>query len=494
MSSSQIMAPLRIIWLNFCVILFFLCFILRLFHPIKLWNEYTSSKSNIGNSDILVLAQTLVLLIGEQASNLHIQLTVNISSQSCSTSILLSHFGIMISLISHMFYYNCSINLTYFHSLGFLLGISIVTQILSGLILTSSFSSSAPFSCIISIQRNVYAGYLYRYYHCTLPSIIFILIYLHILKAFYAGSLIYLHLVLTTGLLLYVSLMVIGFLGYVLPFGQMSFWGSTVILNFLNLIPDLTELISGGYFIHLTTIQRLLVIHFILPFIVIIIIFTHLLFLHQLSSHSPFVVISILFSYYLLLKDILILFLLIGSIFYQFYSFLIISHSDNSLSVNQLITPHHIVPEWYFLFFYSILKCIPSKYCGLIILMSILITLILLSSSILIFGNVLSVLTVQFSSRSVAFCPSDVSLTSHAMSRLITSQFHCQILVFLSLPHHHSPFNLYHLVTIIVVLSHVGSQLPKDRLIHFGRLLLLNINLFALLILHLSYSRITEIN
>jgi ubiquinol-cytochrome c reductase cytochrome b subunit len=186
-------------------------------------------------------------------------------------------------------------------------------------------------------------------------------------------------------------LIVIAFLGYVLPWGQMSYWGATVITNVLSFIPDIVEWICGSFFVYNPTLNRFFVLHFILPFLVMCLLLFHIFYLHLLGSSNPLGSINtnnkVTFFSYILNKDIygfLILFTLycmqLG------YGLLLVSHPDNALEVNILVTPFHIVPEWYFLSFYAKLKTIPDKNSGICILI-ITILLFFMSDS---FGFVIN--------------------------------------------------------------------------------------------------------
>ena len=168
--------------------------------------------------------------------------------------------------------------------------------------------------------------------------------------------------------------MSISFIGYVLPFGQMSLWGATVITNLLSSIPSLIEFICGGYYIHNPTLKRFFILHFILPFILIFILFLHIFYLHLYSSNNPLKYNTnnkIPFLIYILYKDLYTFIITIFTYTLQsYFSISTLSHPDNSLETNPLITPLHIVPEWYFLCQYAILKGIPNKNSGFIIFLS----------------------------------------------------------------------------------------------------------------------------
>merc|ERR1712146_551084 len=175
-----------------------------------------------------------------------------------------------------------------------------------------------------------------------------------------------------TGIFLYLFLLMIAFLGYVLPWGQKSFWGATVITNVLSTIPDLVEWICGSFFVYNPTLNRFFVLHFVLPFLIMDFLLFHIFYLHLFGSSHPLICNSnnkIAFFSYIFSKDCYGFLLLLIFYFLQIgFGILVVSHPDNALEVNILITPFHIVPEWYFLSFYTLLKTIPDKNTGINIL------------------------------------------------------------------------------------------------------------------------------
>jgi ubiquinol-cytochrome c reductase cytochrome b subunit len=224
---------------------------------------------------------------------------------------------------------------------------------------------SYSFFVIKHIIRDIYNGSILRYLHSNGASFTFLITYSHIIRSIILQSYIYLFNTWITGIILYLMLIVIAFLGYVLPWGQMSYWGATVITNVLSFIPDIVEWICGSFFVYNPTLNRFFVLHFILPFLVMCLLLFHIFYLHLLGSSNPLGSINtnnkVTFFSYILNKDIygfLILFTLycmqLG------YGLLLVSHPDNALEVNILVTPFHIVPEWYFLSFYAKLKTIPD--------------------------------------------------------------------------------------------------------------------------------------
>nr|YP_010926044.1 cytochrome b [Litostrophus scaber]WKF19544.1 cytochrome b [Litostrophus scaber] len=275
-------------------------------------------------------------------------------------------------------------NISFMWNFGSLLGISMTIQILTGLFLALHFTahSDLSFSMVSHISHDIIMGWLIRSLHSNGASLLFILLYLHISRGLYFNSFT-LHLPWLSGTTLLLLMMMITFLGYVLPWGQMSFWAATVITNLLSTIPYLGSMlvqwIWGGFTVDNPTLTRFFSFHFILPFILVFMILIHLLFLHQTGSTNPLGINSntdkIPFHPYFSSKDLLgfIMIILPFSFLALLYpSFLI--DPENYLQANPLVTPVHIQPEWYFLFAYAILRSIPNKLGGLIaLLMSILI-------------------------------------------------------------------------------------------------------------------------
>nr|YP_010890091.1 cytochrome b [Gymnopraia lapislazula]WJJ70115.1 cytochrome b [Gymnopraia lapislazula] len=280
------------------------------------------------------------------------------------------------------------INLNYSHNIGSLLFITIIFQIISGILISFHYTAHIiySFSSISHIIRNVNSGYLLHNIHSNLASIIFILLYIHIARGIYFGNYIK-YKVWFVGIILFLLLMITSFLGYVLPWGQMSYWGATVITNFISAIPYIGNTILlwlwGGFSIGNPTLNRFYSFHFISPFIILIFIFLHIYFLHKVGSSNP-ENIDIKFSYikftpYYFLKDLHGFFVtLIPIILLLFFYPYLLGDPENYIKANSLITPNHIMPEWYFLFAYAILRSIPNKLGGIFgLLLSILILFIL---------------------------------------------------------------------------------------------------------------------
>nr|YP_009693834.1 cytochrome b [Antheraea pernyi x Antherea roylei]QOJ46184.1 cytochrome b [Antheraea pernyi]QEI03757.1 cytochrome b [Antheraea pernyi x Antherea roylei]QPP20665.1 cytochrome b [Antheraea pernyi]QZJ45844.1 cytochrome b [Antheraea pernyi]UWI71796.1 cytochrome b [Antheraea pernyi] len=279
-------------------------------------------------------------------------------------------------------------NISSWWNFGSLLAVCLIIQILTGLFLTMYYTANIElaFFSVNYICRNVNYGWLIRTLHANGASFFFICIYLHIGRGIYYESF-NLKYTWFIGVIILFMLMATAFMGYVLPWGQMSFWGATVITNLLSAIPYLgTMLVNwiwGGFAVDNATLTRFYTFHFLLPFIILMLTMIHLLFLHQTGSNNPLGLNSnkdkIPFHPYFTYKDligfiILIMFLSLLTLINPY----LLGDPDNFIPANPLVTPIHIQPEWYFLFAYAILRSIPNKLGGVIALvMSILILIIL---------------------------------------------------------------------------------------------------------------------
>nr|YP_026063.1 cytochrome b [Aleurodicus dugesii]AAS77753.1 cytochrome b [Aleurodicus dugesii] len=280
-------------------------------------------------------------------------------------------------------------NLYLWWNFGSLLGLIFMIQFMTGLFLTFHYASNinVAFDSVIHIMRDVNSGWLLRYMHINGASFFFIFIYIHIGRGLYYFSF-KKKLVWISGVMILLLLMMIAFMGYILPWGQMSFWGATVITNLLSAIPIWGDLIVswiwGGFSVGNATLNRFYSFHFFFPFILIFLIFFHLLFLHIDGSSNSLGLNNtydkIKFYPYYLLKDYMgFMFFFFFFIIIIFFNPLILSDSENFIMANSLITPIHIQPEWYYLFAYAILRSITSKLGGVMALFfSILILLIML--------------------------------------------------------------------------------------------------------------------
>nr|WNH18005.1 cytochrome b [Canthigaster solandri] len=275
-------------------------------------------------------------------------------------------------------------NISAWWNLGSLLGLCLAAQILTGLFLAAHYTSdtATAFSSVAHICRDVKYGWLIRNLHANGASFFFICMYLHIGRGLYYGS----YLQKKTwyiGVILLALAMATAFVGYVLPWGQMSFWGATVITNLLSAVPyvgdTLVQWIWGGFSVDHPTLTRFFAFHFLFPFIVTAAVFVHLIFLHETGSNNPLGLNpntdKIPFHPYFTYKDIIgFMVLLTMLLVLALYLPNLLGDPDNFSPANPLTTPAHIKPEWYFLFAYAILRSIPSKLGGVLgLLASILI-------------------------------------------------------------------------------------------------------------------------
>nr|Q9TDK9.1 RecName: Full=Cytochrome b; AltName: Full=Complex III subunit 3; AltName: Full=Complex III subunit III; AltName: Full=Cytochrome b-c1 complex subunit 3; AltName: Full=Ubiquinol-cytochrome-c reductase complex cytochrome b subunit [Steno bredanensis]AAD54453.1 cytochrome b [Steno bredanensis] len=275
-------------------------------------------------------------------------------------------------------------NISSWWNFGSLLGLCLIMQILTGLFLAMHYTpdTSTAFSSVAHICRDVNYGWFIRYLHANGASMFFICLYAHIGRGLYYGSYMFQE-TWNIGVLLLLTVMATAFVGYVLPWGQMSFWGATVITNLLSAIPyigtTLVEWIWGGFSVDKATLTRFFAFHFILPFIIMALATVHLLFLHETGSNNPTGIPSnmdmIPFHPYYTIKDILgALLLILTLLALTLFTPDLLGDPDNYTPANPLSTPAHIKPEWYFLFAYAILRSIPNKLGGVLaLLLSILI-------------------------------------------------------------------------------------------------------------------------
>nr|ACO87571.1 cytochrome b [Eremias sp. ERP-2009a]ACO87572.1 cytochrome b [Eremias sp. ERP-2009a]ACO87573.1 cytochrome b [Eremias sp. ERP-2009a]ACO87574.1 cytochrome b [Eremias sp. ERP-2009a]ACO87575.1 cytochrome b [Eremias sp. ERP-2009a] len=279
-------------------------------------------------------------------------------------------------------------NISAWWNFGSLLGLCLIIQIITGLFLAMHYTAdvSSAFSSVAHIHRDVQHGWLIRNLHANGASMFFICIYLHIGRGLYYGSYIFTE-TWNIGVILLLLVMATAFMGYVLPWGQMSFWGATVITNLLSAIPyignTLVEWIWGGFAIDNATLTRFFTLHFLLPFVIAGLSMIHLLFLHETGSNNPTGLNSnsdkIPFHPYYSYKDALgILIMLLCLLYLTLFSPYLLGDPENFSPANPLMTPPHIKPEWYFLFAYAILRSIPNKLGGVLaLLFSILVLLTL---------------------------------------------------------------------------------------------------------------------
>jgi len=276
-------------------------------------------------------------------------------------------------------------NFSIWWNFGSILGVCLIVQIITGLFLAIHYTPhiDLAFSSVAHITRDVNYGWLLRNLHANGASWFFICLYLHVGRGLYYGS----YMILETwnlGVVLLILVIATAFIGYVLPWGQIRFWGATVITNLFSAIPyigkSLVEWIWGGFAVDNATLNRFFAIHFLLPFVVAAVAILHLLFLHQTGSNNPIGVNSdsnkIPFHRYYTTKDIVgFIVLLIRLTFVALFIPNLLGDPENFIPANPLVTPVHIKPEWYFLWAYAILRSIPNKLGGVIAIFSALLIL-----------------------------------------------------------------------------------------------------------------------
>jgi ubiquinol-cytochrome c reductase cytochrome b subunit len=285
-------------------------------------------------------------------------------------------------------------NISYLWNFGSLLAICLIIQIVTGVTLAMHYNPSVleAFNSIEHIMRDVNNGWLIRYLHSNTASAFFFLVYLHVGRGLYYGS--YRAprtIVWAIGTIILILMMAIGFLGYVLPYGQMSLWGATVITNLISAIPwigqDIVEFIWGGFSVNNATLNRFFALHFVLPFVLAALALMHLIALHDVVGSSNPLGVSgnydrLTFAPYYLFKDLITIFIFFfGLSLLVFFMPNLLGDSDNYIMANPMQTPAAIVPEWYLLPFYAILRSIPNKLLGVIAMFSALLSIMILPLS-----------------------------------------------------------------------------------------------------------------
>ncbi|MDR4308679.1 cytochrome b/b6 [Chelatococcus sambhunathii] len=274
-------------------------------------------------------------------------------------------------------------NLNYLWTFGGILTFMLVAQILTGVVLVMHYVPDATkaFESVEKIMRDVNYGWLLRYLHANGASMFFIAVYIHIFRGMYYGSYKAPREVLwILGVIIFLLMMATAFMGYVLPWGQMSFWGATVITNLFSAIPlvgpSIVTWLWGGFSVDDATLKHFFSLHYLLPFVIAGVVGLHIWALHHVGQNNPTGVEvkdirrdTVPFTPYATLKDGVAL--VVFMIFFAYFVFYIpnyLGHADNYIKANPLVTPAHIVPEWYFLPFYAILRAIPSKLGGVVMM------------------------------------------------------------------------------------------------------------------------------
>lgn len=294
------------------------------------------------------------------------------------------------TLFNHLVAYPTPTAITYLWGFGSLAGLVLVNQIVSGVLLAMHYVSEIhlAFSAVEHIMRDVVNGTALRYIHANGASFFFIVVYIHIFRGLYFGSYTLPRTLLWySGVVIFILMMATAFLGYVLPWGQMSLWGATVITNLFSAIPQvgtsIVELLWGGFSVANPTLNRFFSLHYLLPFLIAAVVIVHLVLLHIPGSNNPLSLAAnldkIRFYPYFYVKDLFgLMILLLGFAFFVAFAPNYLGHPDNYIEANPLVTPAHIVPEWYFLPFYAILRTIPDKLGGVVLMFVAIIILLLL--------------------------------------------------------------------------------------------------------------------
>lgn len=292
------------------------------------------------------------------------------------------------TFVNFLIFYPSPINLNYFWNFGSLAGLCLVIQIVTGIFLAMHYVPNADlaFLSVEHIMRDVNNGWLLRYVHANGASFFFLVVYIHMFRGLFYGSYLYpRHFLWCSGVIILLLMILTAFLGYVLPWGQMSFWAATVITNLASAIPYVGNKIVfwlwGGYAVDNATLNRFFSLHYLLPFVIAALVILHLVFLHEHGSNNPIGVVSRLdyvsFNPFFTIKDFFGVFIfLIGFFFFVFFYPNVLGHTDNYIPANPLVTPTHIVPEWYFLPFYAILRSIPDKLMGVVSLLASIVILL----------------------------------------------------------------------------------------------------------------------
>lgn len=296
------------------------------------------------------------------------------------------------TFIKHLGEYRAPKNLSYLWSLGSIAGIALVIQIITGIVLAMHYTpeTTMAFDSVEHIMRDVNYGWLLRNIHAVGASMFFVAIYIHIMRGVYYGSYKSPREILWfLGVIIFLVTMATAFMGYVLPWGQMSFWGATVITNLFSAIPLMGESITnwlwGGFSVDNPTLNRFFALHYLLPFVIVGLVALHLVALHQHGSNNPTGVDvktekdTVPFHPYYTIKDFVgfgVYFIIFA--YFIFFDADFLNHPDNLIPANPMVTPPHIVPEWYFLPFYAILRSIPNKLAGVVAMISSILVLLAL--------------------------------------------------------------------------------------------------------------------
>jgi len=350
-------------------------------------------------------------------------------------------------------------NISYLWNFGSLLAFCLIIQIITGVTLAMHYNPSVleAFNSVEHIMRDVNNGWLIRYLHSNTASAFFFIVYLHMGRGLYYGS--YRAprtLVWTLGVIIFILMIVTAFLGYVLPYGQMSLWGATVITNLMSAIPwigqDIVEFLWGGFSVNNATLNRFFALHFVLPFVLAALALMHLIALHDSAgSGNPLGVSGnfdrLPFAPYFIFKDLITIFLFIlGLSIFVFFAPNILGDSENYVVANPMQTPPAIVPEWYLLPFYAILRSIPNKLLGVIAMFAAIVILLVMP------------FTDLSRSRGIQFRP---------LSKIAFYIFIANFLILMQLgaKHVESPFIEFGQISTVLYFSHFVIIVPIISLI-----------------------------
>ena len=299
----------------------------------------------------------------------------------------------LLSLSAHLGEYPTPKNLNYWWTFGGILTFCLFGQIITGIVLAMHYVAQADqaFESVEHIMRDVNYGWLIRYFHANGSSMFFLAVYIHIFRSLYYGS--YKsprEVIWIIGMIIYFLMMMTAFMGYVLPWGQMSFWAATVITNLFSAVPFIGESITnwlwGGFAVDSPTLTRFYALHYLFPFLILGLVILHIWALHVPGNNNPVGIDvkkpskdTVPFHPYIVIKDLfaLLVFLTLFA-FFVFYAPNLLGHADNYIEANPLVTPTHIVPEWYLLPFYAILRSIPDKLLGVVAMFASIFVLVIL--------------------------------------------------------------------------------------------------------------------
>jgi len=299
----------------------------------------------------------------------------------------------LLSLSAHLSEYPTPKNLNYWWTFGGILTFCLVAQIITGIVLAMHYVAQADlaFGSVEHIMRDVNYGWLIRYVHANGSSMFFLAVYIHIFRSLYYGS--YKsprEVIWIIGMIIYFLMMMTAFMGYVLPWGQMSFWAATVITNLFSAVPLIGESITnwlwGGFAVDSPTLTRFYALHYLFPFLILGLVILHIWALHIPGNNNPVGIDvkqpskdTVPFHPYIVIKDLfaLLIFLILFA-FFVFYAPNLLGHPDNYIEANPLVTPTHIVPEWYLLPFYAILRSVPDKLLGVVAMFASIFVLVIL--------------------------------------------------------------------------------------------------------------------